>query len=89
MAIKESAHGTVTITGASDIALFRLLALRSALSLECKGMKINRHVNAYAIAKREFGFRGNKQKVYDQLCAYIEEVREARALAEHPDTAQA
>ena len=86
--IKET-NGATVITGEADIALFRLLALRSALSLECKGMKINRHVNAYMIAKREFGFKGNKAKVYDQLCAYIEEVREARALAEHPDTAQA
>ena len=87
--IKESKHGTLTITGAEDIGLFRLLALRSALGLEVKGMRINRHINAYMLAKREFGFRGNKQRVYEQLCSYIEEVREARALNAHPDTAQA
>ena len=86
--IKET-NGATVITGEADIALFRLLALRSALGLEVKGMKINRHVNAYAIAKKEFGFRGNTAKVYEQLCSYIEQVREARALNAHPDTAQA
>jgi hypothetical protein len=82
-------NGTTVITGAEDIAFFRLVALRSALRLELVGLRVNRNVNAYAIAKREFGFKGSKQKVYDQLCAYVEQVRQARALAADPDTAQA
>jgi hypothetical protein len=82
-------NGTTVITGEADIEFFRLVALRSALRLELVGIRVNRNVNAYAIAKREFKFRGSKQKVFDQLCAYIEQVRAARELAANPDTAQA
>ena len=48
----------------------RLLTLRSALKLELKGMKNSRR-SAYAIIKEEFGFKGNKQKVYNQLDEHI------------------
>lgn len=64
--------GSTIITGEA-IKLYRLLALRSALSLEIKtGMKVSRGVSVLAILKREFGFKGNKAKVLAQLTAYIE-----------------
>ena len=60
------------ITGDDNIRNYRVLALKSALSLEVKGMK-RRGRSAYSIVKDEFGFRGNKQKVFDQLQEYVDE----------------
>ncbi len=51
---------------------FRVRALRSALKLEILGMS-RRGVSAYRMVKDEFGFKGSKQKVLDQLLAYIKE----------------
>lgn len=61
------------ISGEENIKAFRILTMRSALRLEVKGMKASRNVNAYMLAKKEFGFKGNKQKVLDQLNTWIEE----------------
>ena len=51
---------------------FRTRMLRSALKLEVLGMK-RKGSSVYSIVKREFGFKGSKQKVLDQLVAYIKE----------------
>ena len=51
---------------------FRLRALRGALKLEILGMK-RRGRSAYSLAKEEFGFNGNKQKVLEQLEAKLNE----------------
>ena len=56
------------------IAMYRLLALKSALKLECLGMRHSRG-SAHAIIKREFGFKGNKQHVLAQLEQYIAGIR--------------
>ena len=50
----------------------RLITLKHMLHLEMKGMK-RRGRSAYSIIKSELGFRGNRQKVYDQLEEYINE----------------
>jgi len=50
--------------------MYRLLALRSALKLEVKGIKMTRH-SICKIVKDEFGFKGNKQKVLDQFDAHV------------------
>ena len=49
-----------------EIALFRMKALRSALKLEILGMK-RKGRSVYSIIKEEFGFKGSKQKVLQQL----------------------
>ena len=49
-----------------EIALFRMKSLRGALKLEILGMK-RRGRSVYSIVKEEFGFKGNKQKVLEQL----------------------
>jgi hypothetical protein len=54
------------------IDAFRVRALRSALKLECLGMT-RRGQSVYSIVKQEFGFKGSKQKVLDQLNKYIED----------------
>tara|TARA_R110000824_G_scaffold233677_2_gene421985 strand:+ start:953 stop:1162 length:210 start_codon:yes stop_codon:yes gene_type:complete len=51
---------------------FRVRALRSALRLEVLGMS-RRGRSVYSIVKEEFGFKGSKQKVLDQLLAYVKE----------------
>ena len=58
-----------------NVNFFRLLTLRSALELEIKGLK--RHGrSAYSIIKEEFGFKGNKKKVYAQIDAHIQKIKE-------------
>ena len=62
----------IVITGTEKIAGARLITLKHMLHLEMKGMK-RRGRSAYSIIKSELGFRGNRQKVYDQLEEYINE----------------
>jgi len=54
-----------------QIDAFRLRALRGALKLEILGMKRGGR-SAYSIVKEEFGFKGNKIKVLQQLEEKIE-----------------
>ena len=53
------------------IDAFRLRALRGALKLEILGMKRGGR-SAYSIVKEEFGFKGSKIKVLQQLEEKIE-----------------
>ena len=55
-----------------QIDMFRFLSLKSALKLECLGMK-RRGQSAYAIIKAEYGFKGNKKSVLEQMEKIIEE----------------
>lgn len=68
--------GAVVLDTPEDIAFFRLLALKGALGLELKGLRRSRGPSAYKIAKQSYGLTGNKQKVYDQLVAMIEQIQE-------------
>lgn len=67
------------ITGAENIALYRMLTLKQALKLELMGLKMSRGTSAYAIIKREFNLKGSKQKVYDQYVSIIENLKEGLA----------
>jgi hypothetical protein len=58
------------ITGKDNIEMFRLFQMKSALALEIKGLKHSRG-SVYALVKKEFNLKGNKKKVYDQLCNII------------------
>ena len=60
-----------------NVEFYRLLTLRSALELEIRGMK-RRGRSVYSIIKEEFGFKGNKQKVYDQIDEYIKKAKEKK-----------
>ena len=44
----------------------RFLALRSALKLELLGMKRSRPPSAYVLLKRDYGLKGNREKVLRQ-----------------------
>ena len=71
--IEVSEHGT-TITG-EHIPLYRLKVMAQGLKLEIKRLRFSRGRTCYAIAKSEFGFKGNRTKVLAQLQAHIEAVK--------------
>ena len=58
------------LTTTDQIETFRLMALRSALKLEIKGMKV-RGQSAYKILKG-MGFTGLRQSVLEQVSDEIE-----------------
>lgn len=58
------------------IDLFRFLSLRSALKLECLGMG-RRGQSAYSIVKAEYGLKGNKKSVLEQMEQIIKEIKNA------------
>jgi hypothetical protein len=60
-----------TIIEKQEFELYALLRLKSALKLEVAGMKHSRGHSAYGIAKKDFGFKGNKESVLNQLINYI------------------
>jgi len=74
VAVEKNESGTM-ITG-NDIGLFRIetMLLGLKLEIETEGrMRLTRGRSCYARIKSEFGFKGNKQKVYDQMQNYINE----------------
>ena len=64
----------ITLDTPEQIDMFRLLSLRSALKLECLGMS-RRGQSAYSIIKAEYGLKGNKKSVLQQLEEIIEEAK--------------
>jgi len=58
------------------IDLFRFLSLRSALKLETLGLKRSVQ-SAYSIIKQEFGFKGNKKSVLQQMEELIAEMKKS------------
>lgn len=72
--IEKSDSGT-TFTGAG-IEMLRLTTMLRCLKMEIKGFKMVRH-SVYAQVKREMGFKGNKQAVYDQLMSHLQTKIEA------------
>lgn len=69
--IEQKEWGTV-FTG-PDVQVFALLTLRSALGLEVKGISLSRGMSAYRTVKSRWGFRGSKQKVYDDFTKALTE----------------
>jgi hypothetical protein len=57
------------------IDMFRFLSLRSALKLECLGMG-RRGQSAYSIIKQEYGFKGTKKSVLQQMEQIIKEFKQ-------------
>ncbi len=50
----------------NDPSAYRMIALEKALKLELLGMK-RRGQSAYSIVKQQYGLKGNREKVYNQL----------------------
>ena len=64
------------VTGLTDrdqIIRYRHKLLLSGLKLELKGISMTRGRTCYSIIKKEFGLKGNRQKVLAQFEKIIEE----------------
>jgi len=73
MAIEINEGGSITITGDS-INVYRLLTIRQGLKAEAMGMRLtSRAPSCLSIVKKEFGFKGNLQKVTAQYEAMLRE----------------
>lgn len=55
-----------------QIEAYRLLAIKSRLKLELLGMRF-KDGSTFAYVKRTYGFKGNRQKVYDQYVSMLKE----------------
>lgn len=69
----------MTIFTNHGITMFSLLAMKGRYKLELSGLK-GRGQTMYSLVKKRYGFKGNRQAVYDQFCHYIEQ--EAQKLQE-------
>ena len=65
----------ITLDTPEQIDMFRFLSLKSMLKLECLGMK-RRGQSAYSIIKAEYGLKGNKKSVLEQMEKIIKEVKD-------------
>ena len=65
----------MTVITGDAILVFRMLTMRQGLKLEDKtngGMRLTgKGSTCYAMVKREYGFKGNRNKVLYQLESYI------------------
>lgn len=61
------------LTDRDQIIKYRHKVLLSGLKLELQGMSMTRGRTCYSIIKREFGLKGNRQKVLAQFEKIIEE----------------
>ncbi len=64
---------TMTATTPAEISAFQMLTLKGALKLETLGMK-RRGPSAATLVKRQFGFKGNKASLLEQLEAHLREI---------------
>ncbi len=74
MSIEVFEGGGFVITG-NDINLYRLLALKGALKLQAKGLKLSRGASASTIARKDYGLRGNVDNLISQVEQLIEKER--------------
>ena len=66
---------TLTLDTPEQIQMARLLTLRQGLKLEMKGMRMSNHARtAYSILKKEFGMKGSRQTVLDELDRIRDEI---------------
>lgn len=61
----------ISVTDPDEIRVVRMIALKSALNLERKGLR-RKGRSALSIVKSEFGLRGNRESVYTQFCELVE-----------------
>ncbi len=70
MAVETLADGTIIVDGPDVVNVYRPLAMYHALKLEIKGLSF-KSGSVYAMVRREYGFKGSKAKVLDQLEAKL------------------
>ena len=70
LAVEVFGNGGIAISGKDNVARYRAIAQKHALSLEIAGIRFSRG-SVYAQIKKEYGFKGSKKSVLTQLCNYI------------------
>lgn len=71
MAIEMIKGGSIMLTG-EHIDMYRLLTIRAGLKAEAMGMRLtSKAPSCLSIVKKEFGFKGNREKVTAQFEAYM------------------
>ncbi len=58
------------ITG-KQIPIYRLMVLLKGIELEGKGIKVSKGRSCLAIVKKEFGWKGNREKILNLLAEEI------------------
>lgn len=59
------------LTTPAQIATYRLATLRTALKLETKGLRMSRGPTALSILRSEYGYKGKRDAILDQVTADV------------------
>lgn len=65
---------STTCTG-HGVTMFALLSMKGRFYMELAGMK-GRGPTMYSVVKKQFGFKGTRQAVYDQFVEHIKKEAE-------------
>ena len=71
LAIENPKTGHITYT-----TLFQLIQWKGAVKLVMHGMKHSSRKSICAHVKRQFKWKGNRQKIYDNLCQTLDLIEE-------------
>jgi hypothetical protein len=70
--VERGKSGAISIVGQESVSIFRLTVMLRGLMIEVKtGMQMTRGPSCYTLAKREFGLKGSKEKVLEQLTKIV------------------
>jgi len=75
--VEQHAGGTM-LTG-DGIQFARLVMIRQALTLQCKGMRLSSKVpQGTTLARKMLGMKGNKESLLRQVTALVERIQAER-----------
>lgn len=80
----DKAEGLVILDQPHQIRFAQLCARKGALGLELKGLRRSRGQSMYAVCKQAYGFKGSKQKIYQQMCELVEKVKSGDVVLQEP-----
>jgi len=69
--IEVTESGATVITG-EHIGLYQLVVLKRGLVAEGRGLKMSRGASMMTIAKKNYGLKGNREKLIAQVQALID-----------------
>ena len=75
--MNSTTNNDIALTTPAQICGYRELMIYSGLKFEVKTngkMRLTRRISCYALAKKEYGLKGNREKVL----AALKEIREAK-----------
>ena len=73
--IEQFGNGGLALTG-EGIELYRLLAIKRGLKAEKMGMRLTRGPKMTTLLRRQYGLKGNREKLESQLDQMIELCKE-------------